>query len=75
MKYPDRSGMKVSMSGLLTRVASHMEQAVSYPNYSYSLTELLGHLKELGEAFYTEDMDKVDQFLQLYCLDDKREKP
>lgn len=71
--YPDRKGMKVSMSGLLKRVASSIGQTVSYPDYAYSITELLKHLEQTGKAFYSGDMETVDEFFQLYCLDEGRE--
>ena len=71
--YPDRKGMKVSMSGLLTRVAGSINQTVAYPDYSYSITELLKHLQQTGEAFYSGNLEVVDEFFQLYCLDEGRD--
>ena len=73
--YGTRSGMKVSMSGLLLRVAENIDHAnIQYPDYGYSLRELLKHLQELGKRFYDGDTEVVDEFLQLYCLDENRKK-
>lgn len=37
-------------------------------NYSYTVSELLDHFKQLGDAFYDGDFSKVDNILQLWCL-------
>lgn len=38
----------------------------------YLREQMLGHLKDMAERFYAGDVSVVDEFLQLYCLDDKR---
>ena len=34
--------------------------------------EMLKHLQEVGRRFYAGDIKVVDEFLQLYCLDENR---
>jgi len=57
------SGMKISASGVLNRVTGTSK---------FGAQEMLRHLNEMADRFYGGDMTVVDEFLQLYCLDDKR---
>lgn len=70
--WPDRKGMKISAVGLLKRCACHLEGVDGA--YDFSLEQLLEHLQELGNKFYAGDISVVDDFLQLYCLDEGRKK-
>jgi len=61
--------MRVSASGLLGRLRDgkkidRMDR--------WMLGELLKHMEELGQRFYSGDFKAVDEFLQLYCCDDSR---
>jgi len=59
------SGMKISANGILKRVSRKTNPGAA---------EMLGHLNEMAERFYSGDIKVIDEFLQLYCLDDKRPK-
>lgn len=63
------TGMMVSCSGLLGRIADGCKVR---PDQRYMLGEMHRHLKEMAERFYSGDVKAVDEFLQLYCLDEKR---
>lgn len=56
-------GMRVSASGILRRVKGHLRVGANY---------MIEHLEETAERYYAGDIKAVDEFLQLYCLDDKR---
>jgi hypothetical protein len=71
------SGMRVSAEGVLGRIRDGSslcrgdEQA---DGTRYMVGEMLKHLFEVAERYYAGDMAVVDEFLQLYCLDDDRPK-
>ena len=57
------TGMKISASGVLNRVGGHLK---------FGAQEMLKHLNEMADRYYSGDIAVVDEFLQLYCLDEKR---
>jgi hypothetical protein len=57
------TGMRISAKGVLLRVSGDL---------SGSAKEMCGHLTEMAERFYAGEISVVDEFLQLYCLDEKR---
>lgn len=66
-------GMRVSLDGVIKQAAPLLESAQGNgPGYGFMLTELLKHLHQVGERYYAGDVKVVDEFLQLYCLDDSR---
>ena len=56
-------GMCISAPGLLMRVGGHLKGGAR---------EMLKHLEEMATRYYAGDIAAVDEFLQLYCLDEKR---
>ncbi|MCP3702871.1 MAG: hypothetical protein GY954_08070 [Alteromonas sp.] len=56
-------GMRISASGILLRVGGSLK---------FSAHEMDRDLKEMAERYYAGDIKVVDEFLQLYCLDDNR---
>ena len=66
---PKHTGMRVSASGLLGRIARGER-----PNKGtrYMLGELLKHLEQVGREYYAGNVTIVDEFLQCYALDDNR---
>lgn len=64
------TGMRVDYSGLLDRIANGCKVR---PDQRFMLGELSKHLLEMSERFYSGDIPAVDEFLQLYCLDDGRQ--
>lgn len=67
LRSDDHKGMRVSASGLLRNLELEGGDR-------FMVDELSKHLKELGQRFYDGDIRVVDQFLQLYALDDNRPK-
>jgi len=61
--------MRVSAEGLLGRIqrGNKVEKG-----QRYMVGEMLKHLQEVGRRFYAGDIKVVDEFLQLYCLDENR---
>jgi hypothetical protein len=64
-------GMRVSASGLLKTF--HTPKIIE-PGDIFLLGEFEKHLNEMATRFYDGDITVVDEFLQLYCLDEKRPK-
>ena len=60
---PKHQGMCISARGLLSRVGGHLKGGAR---------EMLKHLDEMADRYYAGDIAAVDEFLQLYCLDEKR---
>lgn len=65
---PKHDGMRVSATGMLRNVAAARIGQL----YKSCLLELSEHLVELGDRFYSGDVKVVDEFLQFYALDRKR---
>ncbi|WP_020408976.1 hypothetical protein [Hahella ganghwensis] len=57
------TGMRVSAPGILNRVGGRLKPGAQ---------EMLRHLQEVSERYYSGDLKAVDEFFQLYCLDDTR---
>lgn len=64
---PDHRGMRVSCSGLLSQVRGGLK---SNPELAEMVRQLHGHLNELGKRWYAGDRKVVDEFLQLYVIED-----
>ena len=62
------TGMKISASGVLGRIRDGRH----YKGLNWSCGEMLRHLEQMAARFYAGDIRAVDEFLQLYDLDDKR---
>lgn len=62
------TGMKISASGILGRISAGRY----YKGLNYGCGVMLDHLQQMADRFYAGDAKAVDEFLQLYCLDDKR---
>ena len=58
-----RANPRVSIKGLIANYAKRG-----------TMDELLKHLREVATRYYAGDVAVVDEFLQLYCLDDERPK-
>jgi hypothetical protein len=56
-------GMRISAAGMLNRVGGRLQ---------FGAREMLKHLEEMATRYYAGDIAAVDEFLQLYCLDEKR---
>ena len=59
-------GMKISAAGILHRVGGHLK---------FGAQQMHEHLEEMASRYYSGDIKAVDEFLQLYCLDDDRPEP
>lgn len=59
-------GMKISASGILGRI-KYVD-----PGLRYGCGTMLTHLEQMAERFYHGDLKSVDEFLQLYGLDEHR---
>lgn len=62
------SGMKISADGILGRI----RDGRYHKGLNYGCGVMLGHLEQMASRFYAGDPKAVDEFLQLYCLDDAR---
>jgi len=56
-------GMRISASGILNRVGG---------NLKFGAQQMHEHLQQVATRYYAGDIKAVDEFLQLYCLDDDR---
>ena len=66
------TGIKVCMDGLIKNAVACIPKNKDTGGYRWMLTDqLLKHLHELGDRYYSGDEKVVDEFLQLYCLDKK----
>ena len=61
-------GMKVSAHGVLGRIRDGRYNK----ELNYGCGEMLRHMEEMATRFYAGDVSVVDEFLQLYDLDEKR---
>ncbi len=57
------TGMRISADGFLDRVGGRLK---------FPANEMKLHLHEMADRFYAGDIEAVDEFLQLYALDEKR---
>lgn len=65
---PKHQGMRVSAEGVLGRIRDGRD----IEGHRFMAGEMLRHLEELASRYYAGDVLAVDEFLQLYCLDDAR---
>ena len=65
------TGMRISASGILGRIKTGWKVDRSL---RFGCGEMLKHLEQMADRFYSGDIKVVDEFLQLYCLDNKRPK-
>ena len=65
---PKRNGFRISAGGVLRRIQNGNRGA----ELNYACGEMLRHLEEMATRYYAGDVQVVDEFLQLYCLDDAR---
>lgn len=72
---PLHRGWRVSLSGLISNVKAELKRGRWKQMYAGSLDELEGHIRQLSDRFYAGDLGVVDEFLQLYGMDDNRPKP
>ena len=68
---PTHTGMKISAHGVLGRI----RDGRYYKELNFGCGEMLRHLEEMAERFYSGDPKAVDEFLQLYDLADHRPAP
>ena len=61
-------GMKISARGILGRI----RDGKYFAELNIGCGEMLRHLEEMAERFYAGDIRVVDEFLQMYCLDEHR---
>lgn len=66
---PKHKGMCISAAGLLGRISRGGKVD---KGQRYVLGVMLQHLEETAKRFYAGEVKAVDEFLQLYCLDDNR---
>lgn len=65
------TGMRVDHSGILGRIAGGCKVR---QDQRWMCGEMDKHLMEMANRFYAGEISAVDEFLQLYCLDDDRPK-
>lgn len=65
---PKHTGMKISAHGVLGRI----RDGRYYKELNFGCGEMLRHLEEMAERFYSGDVTAVDEFLQLYDLAEHR---
>ncbi|MDO4705740.1 MAG: hypothetical protein Q4A98_05980 [Comamonadaceae bacterium] len=66
---PDHKGMKVCYQGLIDQSRKAMKR--DHPLLAETLRQLKQHLTELGQRWYAGDQMVVDEFLQLYCIEEE----
>lgn len=72
--YPRRDGMRLEIRGVLIRLARKLHASgKDDEGYNYVLDVFEKHLTTLSVRFYRGDIAAVDEFLQLYNLDQTRE--
>jgi len=62
------TGMRISAEGLLGRI----RDGRYYRELNYGCGVMLEHLEQMATRFYAGDAKAVDEFLQLYDLDEAR---
>lgn len=67
----EHTGMKISAHGVLGRI----RDGRYYKGLNFGCGEMLRHLEEMSERFYSGDVKAVDEFLQLYDLAEHRPAP
>lgn len=64
------TGMMVDYTGMIGQAREALKHGERSPAIAEMLSQLARHLKELGEGWYSGDTAVVDEFLQLYCVED-----
>lgn len=67
---PTHKGMRVDAFGILGRI----RDGRYFQGLKFGCGEMLRHLEELATRYYAGDITVIDEFLQLYCLDNDRPK-
>lgn len=62
-------GCRISAPGILGRIRDGWKMD---DGMRYATGEMLKHLEETAKRFYAGDVKAIDEFLQLYCLDETR---
>jgi hypothetical protein len=62
------TGARISAGGILGRI----REGRYYKELNFGCGTLLRHLEQMASRFYAGDVKAVDEFLQLYDLDDDR---
>ena len=65
---PKHIGSRISAAGILGRI----RDGLYYKELNFACGEMLRHLNEMAVRFYSGDPTAVDEFLQLYDLDQLR---
>ena len=65
---PKHTGMRISADGVLGRI----RDGNHYEELNFVCGTLLDHLQQMSRRFYAGDVKAVDEFLQLYDLDQHR---
>ena len=68
MLAPRYNGMRIDIQGVLGRIRDDKYGK----ELNYVCGTILQHLEELATRYYAGDVQAVDEFLQLYCLDKAR---
>ena len=66
----DHKGMRVDYSGLLTQSCRALRSGTKELGLAELLSQLHGHMTELGQRWYRGDTAVVDELLQLYAVED-----
>lgn len=70
----DHQGMRVDYSGLLKQAQEALAGGNKEPGLAEMLRQLQNHMSELGRRWCAGDATVIDEFLQLYCVEqDKRD--
>lgn len=67
---PKHEGMRISAAGVLGRISSGRY----YDGLRFGCGQMLTHMEEMARRYYAGDVKAVDEFLQLYDLDESRPK-
>lgn len=62
-------GLRVNYIGMLASCRGAMNPEI-FPGAAEMLRQLQGHMGELGKRWYAGDATVVDEFLQLYCVEE-----
>ena len=66
---PKHQGCRISAPGILGRIRDGWKLD---NGMRYATGEMLKHMEETAKRFYAGDAKAIDEFLQLYCLDETR---
>lgn len=66
---PKHTGCRISAPGILGRIRDGWKLD---NGMRYATGEMLKHLEDTAKRFYAGDTKAIDEFLQLYCLDETR---